>query len=185
MRLMVIRGPEILSDAPVIELVPSDELQRLVARQNQAAARKALTQFGSAPANVFERAEDVLQSAQLLEFRRLAEADPAADAATLVKAAFGTAAAKVTEAAAWAPTRRTISDSIMALKLAYGGGPRPLAELAALLQAMAGIESNAGGDPAAPKALAFLRANDAPGAFLAKLRGAAARSDGREAKACN
>jgi hypothetical protein len=152
MRLMAVREPEVLADAPFIELVPSDELPRLVARQNYAAARKALAKFGSAPANVFERVEDVPQSAQLLEFRRLAEADPAG-AATLVKAAFGTTAAKVTEAAAWAPTRRKISDSILALKLAYGGGPRPLAELAALLQAMAGIESNAGGRSPCPTAL--------------------------------
>jgi hypothetical protein len=50
MRLMVVREPEVLSDAPVIELVPSDELQRLVTRQNHAAARKALTKFGSGPA---------------------------------------------------------------------------------------------------------------------------------------
>jgi len=158
MRLMVVREPEVLADAPVIELVPSDKLQSLVTRQNYAAARKALAKFGSAPANVFQRVEDVPQSAQLLEFRRLAEADPAADAATLVKSAFGTTAAKVTEAADWAPTRRKISDSILVLKLAYGGGPRPLAELAALLQAKAAIDSIAGGDPAAPKTLAFLRA---------------------------
>ena len=158
MRLMVVREPEPQPGSAVIELTPSEKVQHLVSQQDYMAARDSLAKFSSSPGSIFQKVEDVPQSAELLELQRRAQADPGADVAGLVQSIFGTTAKAVTQVTAWGSTKRKLSDSILALKLAYSGGPRPLAELSSLLQSMAAIDNIANDHGGNASALAFLRA---------------------------
>lgn len=158
MRLMVVREPEVAAPRDPVVLAASPKLAALVAGLSYQKAREALARFGDDRGNVFRAPDEVPHAADLDALRKAVKSGE--DARAAVKRVFGQEARALVNAD-WKATTGRVADSVLYYKLAYPGGPRPLAELADLYRAarlvMAAAESRSSGpDPAildAPLAL--------------------------------
>jgi hypothetical protein len=153
MRVLVIREPEPRESGQAVELNASAKLHQLTNGKSFNAARELLAKFGAAPSNVLVDPSKIARINELAEFRRRALEGADTDPATLVKSVFGAEASALVDAAAWRDVSSKLGDSILVLKLAYAGGPRPLTQLVNAYLAMVAIERIAQGEAQDLKAI--------------------------------
>lgn len=139
MRLMVIRNPEPKAEQPAIALAPSDEVMRA-----PAPFQKAREFLGKMLVESNRRIVDPAQvrSQPQLAALRANASETGSDGQSpgaLVEEVFAKPADKVITPADWSSALHKLSDSILFYKLAYRGGPRPLAELTDLYRAMVAV----------------------------------------------
>lgn len=146
MRMLVVREPEPRESGQAVELDPSVKLQDLTNGKTFREARELLAKFGAAPNNVVLDPGKIFRAGELAEFRRRALEGEDVDPGTLVKAVFDTEASALIDTADWRSENAKLGDSILVLKLAYAGGPRPLTQLVNAYLTMAAIERIATGD---------------------------------------
>ena len=146
MRLMVVREAEPAPPGATILLNPSDRLRHESEGMDLAAARAKLLEMGAAAELIYSSTESVPRYDLLIEFRRRVGEEIGTDPESLVKAVFAQSPQELTESADWREVAHKLSDSILVLKLAYRGGPRPLRELADAFRAIAAIERIASGE---------------------------------------